>query len=47
MLLSYAILTHLVKAWFVRHWGMQVSGVHRLSRRLRAPAGRAWRRPVF
>ena len=22
MLLSYAILTHLVKAWFVRHWGM-------------------------
>ena len=22
MLLSYAILTHLVKAWFVRRWGM-------------------------
>ena len=22
MLLSYAMLTHLVKAWFVRHWGM-------------------------
>jgi hypothetical protein len=22
MLLSYAILTHLVKVWFVRRWGM-------------------------
>jgi len=22
MLLSYATLTHLVKAWFVRRWGM-------------------------
>jgi hypothetical protein len=22
MMLSYAILTHLVKVWFVRRWGM-------------------------